>query len=90
VELRDEVLDRLARLLGPDSRVLPPLLRSLRGFRTVEDLSREVGASPQMVKYLLGKLRRHGLLRTLRMGGRLHYSLDPLAVGSVVEGWKAP
>jgi len=70
-------------LLGPESRVLPSLLRSLRGFRTLEDLSREVGASPQMVKYLLGKLRKRGLLRTLRMEGKLHYSLDPPAVGSV-------
>ena len=86
MELSDEVLDRLARVVGPDSRVLPSFLRSLRGFRTKEELSRELGVSPQMVKYLLGKLRRYGLLRTCRMEGKKHSALEPAAVGSLVGG----
>jgi biotin operon repressor len=85
VELSDEVLDRLARIVGPESRVLPSFLRSLRGFRTKEELSREVGISPQMVKYLLGKLRKFGLLR---VNGRRYYSLEPTAVSNVVKGWE--
>ena len=79
--LSDPTRLRLIKLLNAQSRGEHPGACNGRGFLCVNALARRLGVTQSAVSQHLRVLRQAGLVRGVRHGPFVHYSLDPDGLG---------